>query len=248
MEPNWTTFLVDDEVKAIQTLQQQITDYLPQLSVVGTAQTVDEAVAGILATQPDLIFLDVQIADRLGFEVLDQTAFLAYKVIFTTAHSDYAIQAFRYAAADYLLKPIGPNDLHQSITRVFNPANPVANTVQMASVLQDSSRESILISGQTEYVLAQVSQIVRCESESNYTRILLKGLAPIVASQPIKEYEKMLPSSRFFRVHKSHLVNRAFIQRIKKMDDGEIVLTNGERIPLARRRKSDFLKWVQSPG
>jgi len=247
MAPNWKTFIVDDEIRAIESLRNQIGEYLPQLSIVGTARSVPEAVTGILDTKPDLVFLDVQIGDALGFEVLNQTSFLGYKVIFTTAHSQYAIEAIRYAAADYLLKPIGPNDLYQSLKRLSNPLNPTPNKAEMAQVLQDVSRESVLISGQTEYVLAQVKQIIRCESESNYTRIVLEGLPPIVASQPIKEYARLLPGNRFFRVHKSHLVNRSFIQRIKKMEDGEIVLSNGELIPLARRRKTDFLQWIQEP-
>lgn len=238
-------FIVDDEAGAVETILNLLPVAFPGGKVVGRAHSVADAVIGIREWEPDIVFLDIQIGDELGFSVLDQTVGMDFQVIFTTAHSEYAIRAIRYSAADYLLKPIGPVELKECIGRVLkkDPAiSPPVETIR--SVLADQ-QSSMIIPDLNGYNVLRVGEIVHCESENNYTRFYLENRRNLLATSPLKYYEKLLPGQDFFRVHKSHLIQRKFIRRVEKGDGGLVEMVGGEKLPVSRRRKPAFWEWLK---
>lgn len=237
--------LVDDEIGALNNLKNLIRDHLPQIEIVGASQTVPEAVEVVRLKRPDFVFLDIQIGARLGFEVLDQTADLSYQVVFTTAYSQYAINAIRYAAADYLLKPIGPDDLIGCMNRINSRNHNSPGIGEINSILKSEKRESIIIPDTNSYHITKVADIVRCESDSSYTTFFLIDGSSITASNPMKYFESMLPESDFFRIHKSHLVRKEYIQKVGKGESGFVEMEGGKQVPISRRRKQMFMQWLR---
>lgn len=239
-------FIVDDEPGAIETILNLLPIAFPEGKVVGTAHTVADAVLGIEDLEPEIVLLDIQIGNELGFSVLDQTAGMGFQVVFTTAYSEYAIRAIRYSAADYLLKPIGPVELKECIGRVLSrdqAAFPPMETIR--NVISDE-QSSMIIPDLNGYNVISVGEIVHCESDNNYTRFHLEDGRNLLATSPLKYYEELLPGQVFFRIHKSHLIQRKFIRRVEKGKGGLVEMDGGEKLPVSRRRKPAFWEWLKS--
>lgn len=239
-------FIVDDEAGAVETILNLLPVAFPEGKVVGMAHTMADAVHGIRDLEPDIVFLDIQIGDELGFSVLDQTQGMDFQVVFTTAHSEYAIRAIRYSAADYLLKPIGPGELKECIGRILSRDPAIFPPVQTIRNVLADQQSSMIVPDLNGYNVLRVGEIVHCESENNYTRFYMEDGRNLLATSPLKYYEKLLPGQLFFRIHKSHLIQRKYIRRVEKGDGGLVEMEGGEKLPVSRRRKPAFLEWLKS--
>lgn len=240
--------IIDDEPRASGILQIMIERFVPEIERTWVCNDAQEAAHMIHELKPDLVFLDIQMPHLNGFDVLKQIRFRRFKVIFTTAFSEYALQAIRFSAFDYLLKPIDPRELMASVERyrtsldelVFQPEQ-LRNVIN--NLKADHPEQFRLAVPTKEGVhFFQPAEIIRLEALGSYTQIHLNGGKRFVASRGLGEYAELLEEYGFIRTHKSHLVNRLFISFLDH--DGFLVLRDNSRIEVSRRRKEDVLKSI----
>ena len=223
-----------------------LTTYCPNVEVLSAASTVEQAIEEITAIKPDLLFLDVEIKNSTGFDLLEQLKSRNFHVIFVTAFDQYAIKAFRFSAVDYLLKPISIEDLQTAVNRVeekmvqpqpFKELENLMNNMRNGIL---TPRIAIPMNGSVEFV--PVSNILRCVGESSYTTFHLKGGSKMVISRTLKEYEDLLGEHNFLRVHKSHLVNLNYVKSFIKSADAHLVMDDGSTVSVSNLKKQDVLK------
>ena len=250
MKSNHTTsvFIVDDEYQSRQVLVKMLDHYFGDIRISGEAATVDEAIAGIQEHRPGLIFLDVQMNGETGFDLLDSLQDNDLEVIFTTAYHEFAVKAFRYSAVDYLVKPIDPLEL-QSATRK------AIDRLQLRQSHTSSQLELLRqqISGQRKYMdkiavptpegllFISTADIIYCQGQGNYTEIFLLNGQKVTSSHTLRAYADMLADRNFYRTHKSFLINLQQIESYRKGEGGNVIMSNGREIEIARRNKTGFL-------
>jgi two-component system, LytTR family, response regulator len=237
--------LVDDEKHCIETLRYELQIHCQHVEIIETASSGSEGIIKIKDGQPDLVFLDIEMPGMSGFEMLRSMGEVDFSVIFVTAYDQYALQAFRYAAADYLLKPVIGEQLAQSVSRV-NSKNTTSSDsrLQLEALLYNlkeglKSPRIALPSGRgMDFVDA--NEIMYCNAESNYTHIMLTNNRKYTIAKTLKDVELMLEALNFFRVHQSYLINFGYLQRYLRDDGGYVVMSDGKQIPIAKRRKEEF--------
>lgn len=240
--------IIDDEQHCIDRLAGLLKLHCTQtIHLMNTFQTVSDGLQGIAALQPELVFLDVQLHDETGFDLLKQAGNPSFEVIFTTAYEQYAVKAFRFSAIDYLLKPVDPDDLKQAVRKLREKISKEELSRKMDVLfhnLQNIQGISKKISVPTINGLAflQVNDIIRCESNVNYTTIHLKEKKKITVAKTLKEFEELLAEYNFYRVHNSHLINLAYIKNYNKGKGGMVSMADNTEIEVSTRRKEDFLK------
>ncbi len=235
-----SAIIVDDMPLAIASLKAELEDHCPNIKVINTANGVLEAARLLKNVQPDILFLDIQMNDGDGFDLLDIIDHSWIKVIFTTGSKEYAIKAFQYTALDYLLKPIDPDRLKEAVDK----ANKTEEQPKEIIKLQDGLapvRKTIILHTQEEVRIVKIDQIVRCESSNNYTVFYFDDDTKLLVSKTLKEYEKMLPNT-FLRVHQSHLVNIQFIKSFVKSEGGYILLKNTQHVPVSVRKRAELME------
>jgi two-component system LytT family response regulator len=220
-----------------------------RITVEGVFDNFDSGVRALREKRPELVFLDVQIKDRTGFDVLRETTDLVYSVIFTTAFDQYAVQAFQFSAVDYLLKPVAADELLRAVDRWAAVKSKEERTQRLENLLHNMLESGIGdkrigLPVSTGLIFVQVSMIVRCESSSNYTLFYTADRQKLVVSKTLKEFEALLAPYRFFRVHHSHLVNLRYIKSYQKGKGGSVTLTDDTVIEVSTRRKDEFLEWI----
>jgi two-component system LytT family response regulator len=240
------TFIVDDEPDGRANIKSFLAMYFPDMVVAGEASSVSEAITTI---PPDinLLFLDIQLPDGTGFDILDRLPSLTFNVIFTTAHDGFAIRAFRYNAVDYLLKPIDPDEFQQAVQKTQDHINLEVVRKQLTQLINTANTNNfdrITLNTSDGHVFAHTRDITRIETYGNYTFVYLAAGDRLLVSRNMKEFEEMLPEPDFFRVHQSHIVNTGFVQKVTKEDGDHAVMTDGIKIPVSRRRKEEFLNIV----
>jgi two-component system LytT family response regulator len=240
-----TAILIDDEKNALEVLEWQLKNFCPEVQVLAMCTSADEAVTAIIQLQPQLIFLDIEMPVKSGFEVLNAFQHPPFDVIFTTAYNQFAIKAFKYAAFDYLLKPIDAADLKAAIERFKHRKTGL--TTQQLKVLMDqmgktSPPEKIALNTADGMMFIKPDQIIRCESLSNYTKIFLTTQQKITIAKTLKDVEENLQDYHFYRIHNSHLINLQHIEKYVKADGGYVLMTDGEHITVARNRKDGFIE------
>ncbi|WP_028295294.1 LytR/AlgR family response regulator transcription factor [Olivibacter sitiensis] len=237
--------LVDDEVNNLDNLQALLGKHCPEVSVVGRAGNVDTALELVQLHRPDLIFLDIQMPDKNGFELLKALPERDMEVIFVTAYDQYGIQAVKFSAIDYLLKPINIEEMKGAVDKVRQRLENRKRNLQLENLLgiieQRVAKENhrIALPSQKEVRLVEVQQIVRCEATNNYTSFYLLSGEELVVSRPIYEYEELLSHYGFVRCHQSHLVNRKHVLSFLKEDGGYLRLADGYKIPVSRQKKEE---------
>jgi len=240
--------IIDDEQHCIDRLDGLLKQHFVQtINLAGSFQTIEEALTGIRNIQPDLVFLDVQINDKTGFDLLKQIGEINFEIIFTTAYEKYAVQAFRFSALDYLLKPVDPDDLKAAILKLKEviSKNDTAGKLDvlfhnLKNIQGISKRICVpVING---LVFLQVNDIIRCQSEINYTNIFLKDKHTLLVAKTLKEFENLLSDYNFFRVHNSHMINLNYVKSYNKGKGGYITMTDNSSVEVSTRRKDDFLK------
>ena len=244
--------LVDDETAGLEALKLALEKYCPDIAIKGIYDKPEEALAGIRKINPGLVFLDVQMPQLSGFDLLQQLSPIHFEVIFVSAHDQYAIKAIRFSALDYLLKPIDVEDLMHAVNRVKERQNHTSSSFQFQSVLNNIQ----LKSGRVEKLAVPTLQgidffntqdILYCKAEGSYTQIVLKNNQQALVCKNLKDFESLLAESGFFRVHHSYIINLAHVEKYVKGEGGYVVLTENHHVDVSRRKKEEFLGLLDKP-
>ena len=245
-----TAVIVDDETKSREVLKRLLQEIDLELQIVGEADAVESGFEIIIKEKPQLVFLDVEMLDGTGFNLLEKFEELDFRVIFTTAYDKYAIKAFKYSAIDYLLKPIGIEELNDAVFEVKKGIDKELNYSAQIKALIVNSRETeikkIAIKGAAQIDFVAIDDILYCEAEENYCLITMVDNRKITASKPLKYFDTVLAEhADFFRASKSCLINIKFIRSFVKAKD-IIELTNGYTVEVSRRRRKEFLEKMEA--
>lgn len=238
--------IIDDEEVAVNVMCLMIQRYLPEITAVRFATNSVEALELINEFKPDIVFLDIEMPYQNGFELLKSVSEITFDTVFTTAYDKYAIQAIKFSALDYLLKPIDADELRETFNRFIQKATSDLNkhlaVKNLLANLQHTNKAchklALPTSSGLQFFLP--SDIIRCEGMSNYTKFYLSNYHPILTSKTIKEYEEILLPHKFIRVHKSHLINAAFVSGYAQQINN-LILKDGTQIEVSRRRKKEVL-------
>ncbi|HQQ13366.1 MAG TPA: LytTR family DNA-binding domain-containing protein [Bacteroidales bacterium] len=237
--------IVEDEAHSRKTLSNFLHKYCPEIEITAQADTVNSAILSVNTTHPDLLFLDIDLPDGSGFDVLDSIVKPWPKIIFVTAYNQYAVKAFQISAIDYLLKPIDPQLLIKAVQKASSNEEPAGQMVQKMEVMRENrisgQLHKIAIPSQNGIQMIRIEDIVRFEADGNYTTIFMRDKSKLVVTKKIKEFEMLLEGLHFYRLHQSHIVNLHFVERYIRGEGGTVVLEDGSQIEVARRRKEDFL-------
>jgi two-component system LytT family response regulator len=246
--------IIDDEAHCIRRLETILKErFSESLRLAGSFSTVEEGLAAVASLRPELVFLDVQIHDRTGFELLAQVKEVDFDVIFTTAYEKYALKAFKFSAVDYLLKPVDPDELAGAVSRVTERMAHREVTRRLETLFHNLKRvpgtaPRISIPTLDGLIFLDAADIIRCQSSVNYTILYLKDGQKITVSRTLKEFEDLLSDHDFFRVHHSHLINLGYIKRYHKGKGGSLTMTDGAEVEVSTRRKAEFLKRLAVTG
>ena len=247
-----TAVLVDDEKNNLDNLQRLLEVHCPQVTVIGIALNAGDAITIIHKRQPDIVLLDIQMPHKTGFDLLRELNSYDFEVIFVTAYDQYAIQAMRFAAVDYLLKPIDPTELQAAIERAIKQSRLKVQNKQLENLMsllksaQNKDEQRIALATLKETRFVKTSEIVRCESSNNYSTFYLQDNESLLVCKPIYEYEELLKDYGFIRCHQSHLVNKNFIKSWKKEYGDFLLLFNGSEIPVSRSKKDSVKKAMEN--
>ncbi len=241
--------IVEDEYHSAQTLEIMLKEYCPEVSLMAVYNTVEEAGKGLKTINPDLIFLDVMLPDGNGFDVLESYSGKAFNVVFTTAYDDFALKAIKFSAVDYLLKPIGIEDLKNAVGKVNSSLNKMdVGRIEalLANIKPRSEKMSRIAFPTMEgHSFAYLHNIIRFEAEGSYSIMYLVENEKHLISRPMKEYEQLLQFEGFFRVHYSHFINLSHVKKYVKGNGGYVIMSDGTVVDVASRRKDEFLKALQ---
>lgn len=227
------TIIIDDELHSRETTRMMLDMVDHDIEIIAEANHAREGSALVNALQPDLILLDIQMPDITGIQMLDMISGYTGEIIFITAHDEYAIEAFKKGAIHYLLKPLDPDDLDVALSRVKETLNYI-NT--------PSDGHWLSLSTQDGWIVIRKNDIYRCESFKNYTTLVC-GSESHTISKTLKNVESILSPDKFYRVHNSHLINIEHIDKVLKTEGGNVLLKNGDLIPISKNRKKDFFDW-----
>lgn len=243
--------IIDDEQHCINRLETLLNGHPQQVHVMGAFNTLEEGLQAVRRLKPELVFLDVELHDKTGFDLLQQLGEIDFEVIFTTAYDKYAVQAFRFSALDFLLKPLTEEDLQAALLKVQQRTLHHEKMERMETLLHNlrntpDTAKRICVPVVNGLVVLQVSDIIRCQSDVNYTTIFLKDNQKLIVAKTLKEFEEMLTDLNFYRVHNSHLVNLAHVKSYQKGKGGFVIMNDHSTVEVSTRRKDDFLKRLSS--
>jgi two-component system LytT family response regulator len=241
------TLVVDDEKKARDILTGMLNTHCPKIEVIGQADSVIAAEELIRSLKPDLVLLDIEMPFGNGFDLLDKTRDLNFEVIFITAFDHYAVKAIKFSAFDYLLKPIDIDELKTAIDRLIqNKKDENSFNVKIENLLSEikanSKPKRIAIPSMEGISIVNIDDIIRCEADTNYTRIFLINGDAILVSKTLKEYEDMLTEFHFVRVHHHNLININHVQKYIKGEGGYAIMSDGSSVEVSRRKKTEFIE------
>ncbi|MEL6676001.1 MAG: LytTR family DNA-binding domain-containing protein [Bacteroidota bacterium] len=239
--------LIDNEPPMIAGLKKMLARFCPQVDILGEAHSVASGLSLIAEKKPELVFLDVEMDDGTGLDLIRQVPAPNFALIFVTAYDDYALEAYKVSAVDYLLKPVDAEDLVQAVFRAKNRFQQWRAQQSLEVLLhnQQTSRSAekriVLSDAESMYVIT-VGEIIRCQAEGSYTRFFLSEGRELLVSRHLKTYETLLADDGFYRVHQTHLVALDQILRLDKQDGGRVIMRDLTELPLAIRRKEGLLK------
>ena len=240
------TIIVDDEFHCRENLNQLLEEFVPEVDVIGLAQNADDAREMISSLNPELVFLDIKMPKESGFELLDSLGEKKFSVIFTTAHNEFALDAIKAEAVDYLEKPIMIEDLRKAVDRVLqrlNTAKP--NWDGLLSKILHKDVDKVSIPTKDGFVYVGTNEIIHLEASDSYTYIYLTNGRKYLSSKNIKVFENQLGDTSFYRIHKSHIVNvRDHLKEFSRSDGNMVVLSEGRTAPVSRRKLSEFLSYI----
>jgi two-component system LytT family response regulator len=246
--------IIDDDANLRIGLKTMLNRYASHIEVVAEADSVASGVKAVEENTADVLFLDIQMGDGTGFDILDilktKHKTIKQQIVFITAFEQYAIKAFRFSALDYLLKPVDPEELIQVTSKIFDSVMNHSNTDHV-DVLLDSIRNKneelhrIVLNNSEGMHILEIEDIIRCESEDNYTKFFLKSSKPLMISKTLKEYEELLSDEGFLRVHQSHLINLKYVDTFLK-SECKVKMVDQSIVPVSQRKKEKFLEVLKS--
>jgi two-component system LytT family response regulator len=240
-------FIVEDEEHSKKTLINFLTKYVKEVEIVGSAGLVSEAIDEINKLKPELVFLDIDLPDGNGFEVLNGITNPSPKVIFVTAYNQYAVKAFQVSAIDYLLKPVDPMLLKTAVQKAIDSELSTEDFKTRKEILQTNRTgglQKLALPTQQGIQMVKINDIIRIEADGNYAKIYLVNAESVFVSKQLKVFESWLEGLSFFRVHHSHIINLNYLQKYIKGDGGSVIMDNGHEVEVSRRRKDEFLKMI----
>ena len=241
------TILVDDEPRGLNTLKKLVQEYCPELKIIAECADADSAKEKIELLEPQLVFLDISLAGKSGFDMLTELEHINFEIIFVTAHNEYTLQAFRYSAVDYLVKPIDEDLLTDAVKRAVKKVSAAFVNNNITTLLHNirkspSNQETKLcISSLKGFQVVDVKDILYCEASGSYTDFHFTSGNTICSAKPIYEYEELLADAGFVRIHKSYLVNLLHIKEYVRGEGGSVILSNNTEVEVSRRKKDLFL-------
>jgi two-component system LytT family response regulator len=244
--------LIDDESTGLETLQLALEKYCPEVNIKGLYQTPQQGLEGIRKVKPDLVFLDVQMPQMSGFDVLQEASPITFEVIFVSAFGQYAIKAIKFSALDYLLKPIDIDELIHAVRKVKGKLNNKSNLFQYQSVLNNIKMnagkiEKLAVPTTDGIDFFNTQNIIYCKADGSYTIIMLKDNQRVMVCKNLIDFENLLSESGFCRVHHSYLINLSHVQKYIKGDGGYVILTDNHHADISRRKKEEFLALLDKP-
>jgi two-component system, LytTR family, response regulator len=245
--------IIDDEAKNIKLLQNMLAMHCPSIKILATETDAKNGLLLIDELQPQLVFLDVEMPHLNGFDLLKQLEPINFEVIFVTAYSHYAVEAFEHHATGYVTKPINTEKLIAAVTTAEKRIEEKNINKNLFTILEHNSKQAapnkIPLSTTNGLIFVKIADIMYCESSGNYTHFYLVDDKKIVVSRQLGEYEKLLPDADFIRIHDKYIIHLAYIKEYIKGSGGDVVLENGKEIPVATRRKEEFMarfeKWIR---
>ncbi|MFN3755243.1 LytR/AlgR family response regulator transcription factor [Flavobacterium sp.] len=249
-----TAILIDDDSNLRNGMKSLLSRYAPEITIIGEADSVESGTALLLQNPPQVLFLDIHLGDGSGFDLLEEVnkkGKLNSQIVFITAHEQYAIKAFRFSALDFLLKPVDPEELQKVIGKLKNVIDKNDNVAHIDLLLENIRKKvdnfkRIALSNSDGIHLFEVSDIIRCESEDNYTKFYIKNNKPILISRTLKEYEELLTEHGFERIHQSHLINLAYLKSYIKKDGGYVIMADNTSIPISQRKRERLNEILKS--
>lgn len=245
--------IVEDEITIRNMIAGFVKEMFPEITICGYADSIESGEALIKKELPDIALFDIELKDGNSFEILEKIRPANMSLIFITAYNDYAVQAFRYSATDYILKPINPVLFHEALFRAIEQqkARSIRQNLDalLENIRQPSHKKRKLVLRTSEKIhILEINNIIRAEADNNYTSFYLTDGAKIVVSTTIKEYEAILGSAGFLRIHQSHLVNLEHIVNFTKRDGGSVVMSDKSDIPVSTRKKQELMDALNQLG
>jgi len=247
MEEFIKTVLIDDDKSSILALKTLLEGHFPNIKILGTGTNVAEGISVIDEVHPNLVFLDINMPDGEGFDVIERTSYNNYQVIFITAYDKYAVRAFEFSALHYLVKPVTLDGIKAAVVRYKETKD--ENITNKLSVLKDTLKnknEKIIIPSTDGLNIVKLGDIIRLEADDVYTMFYMTDGKRFVASKPLNNYEKILEDLPFSRVHSKHLINLMYIKRYIKGKGGSVIMEDNTEVEVSVRKKADFLEKLKA--
>lgn len=243
---NIRSMIIDDESNNVENLRTILNTYCHDIDVVADASNADDGIAAIKAHRPDLLFLDIQMPGKSGFDVLRAFTHIYFEVIFITAYDQYGIQAIKFSALDYLLKPINISELKLAVEKARKKIlakQKDSNIENLLEYIKAGNKDvpKIALPTLQEIMYVKVSDIIRCEASNNYTTFYLQNGEQVLVCKTLKEFAELLTPYNFIRTHQSHLVNLHFVKSLLKEDGGSLLLNDRTKVPISRQNR-DMVK------
>lgn len=239
--------IIDDVKEAREALLKDIQEYCPDIEIIGQADGVVSGAKLIKSEKPNLVFLDIQMNDGSGFDLLEVLGDINFKVIFTTASDAFAVKAFKYSAVDYLLKPVDADELIKAVGKVDEGTNKDSVSLLLENSKQNNKPfRKLALNTLDKLHIVNISDIVRCESDVNYTQFFFADKSKLLVTKTLKDFEELLSEHQFVRVHQSHLVNSNYIKEFVKGDGGYLVMTDGTSVPVSTRKRNAVVEILNS--
>ncbi len=241
------TILIDDEPRGLNTLKKMLEHNCPNVKIIAECQDANTAIEKINLLEPQLVFQDISMPGKNGFDILNEIENINFEIIFVTAHNDYTLQAFRYSAVDYLMKPVDEDLLIEAVKRATKriasdtASRNIDTFLYNINKVQSPHEMKLCISDLKGFQVIKLSDIIYCEAESSYTIFHLTNGQSFTASRTIVEYELLLQESGFCRIHKSFLVNLIHVKEYQKGEGGSVIMSNKNEVEVSRRKKELFM-------
>jgi len=244
-----TAIIIDDESSSRNALKQKLTNHCTDIIIIAECEDGEDAIKNIEEKKPDIIFLDVEMPRMNGFTMLQQLQNRDFELIFITAYNHYAIRAIKFSALDYLVKPVEVEDLKAAVQKAVQKRKHVSGNERLELLLQNLTSEKkeqqrLAIPSMEGLQFISMNDIIYLEAQSNYTVIYLLGAHKITVSKTLKDFEELLPQANYIRIHHSYIINKNAVEKYIKGEGGQVVMSNGTTLDVARRKKEEFMKAI----
>jgi two-component system LytT family response regulator len=241
--------IIDDEKRTRELIAKLIESFDLGIETYPIGESVTTGLKAIESIHPDIVFLDIQMPDGTGFDLLKMIPQKNFEVIFITAHEEFAIKAIKFSALDYILKPIDPEELKKSVEKAIESIDQKREESQFEALqlnIQPSQKRRLVLKTQESVHVVDLDKIIRCEADRNYTSFYLVDQKKILVSKTLKDYETLLTGHNFLRVQQSHLVNLDFVDRYDKAHGGSVIMKDGSEVPLSPAKRDIFFKILEN--